>query len=219
MKKIIIVVTALFVLSTGLYPMVWGNGICRTALASGGCGGLVQSAIRGGSSDMSIAELEVLAASSFFQSQQDYKGVLGLVERSKQVSDTKTFENKLTAVNSSIECTIASYQKIFREIETLEKNESISYSLQMFDYKRFCEENELIPSIFEKVEELFKESPESVCWYMIDKMNEIKNQLEDMKTTLKKGLPIEIEKVWKVNQLFNKLDLFGQYVAMVMASI
>ena len=222
MKKIILVLGILFIVSNGsIFGMVWGNGGCRLFSA---CTGTSSRVDKSGlsSSSLSISDLEVQAASSFYQSQREYKDFLGLVERSytgTQVMNTSTLLQKINAVYSSIDGTLTAYNAILQKVTMLPINQSAYYSLQVFDYQGFCDERGLIPSIFLQVEELLKGEPTSFCKYIITKTTEIKTILSGMMAKYGEGDIVEMPKVWNVNQKFNHLDNVGQYIAMVLGSI
>lgn len=221
MKKIIGIVGLLITITASLNAVVWGNGVCKLFDAcTNTSSGTGEKSIM---ASISISDLEVQAASNFYFSQQGYKEFLRMVERSytgTQVMDTYTLFIKLNAVCSSIDATIAAYQSILQEVSLMSLNKSVSYSLQVFDYQKFGMERGLVDSIFQKVEELLKsENPANICLYIIEKSTEIRTLIIDMKSKYSRGVVVEMAKVWKVNQLFSSLDLTGQYISMVLASI
>ena len=95
-------------------------------------------------------------------------------------------------------------------------NQEVIYKLLTFNYDSFQEENGLFPVIFEKVKGFLATGNVTGIY---NEFYTYTGHILDLLYTLKKVVDAEIfpdiANVWKVNQKYSEVKLFGQYVAQI----
>lgn len=164
---------------------------------------------------LSLDQLIIQAGGNFLQANSDFQSVLKKIELSESCL--------IDSLNNTIQ-NISNANTLYFEIWTislsLDYDPIVIEKLSQFDYYGYKLENNLNPSIFQKVEsflskghirELFQQAYIDSC--------KIMEKLKQIKSALKSGKEIDISNYWRLNQLYLEFALFGQYTSEVFLRI
>ena len=112
------------------------------------------------------------------------------------------------------------YTCLYEKTEDISYNESIISKLNQFDYENFSLERSLNTVVFERVKKYLQAGDMRGLYYrisndsikLIELLNKIKCELEE------KRLP-SLPDIWRTNQSFSEMYLFGQYASEVCREI
>jgi hypothetical protein len=169
------------------------------------------------SSSPTLGQLIIEAAGYFLQSHSDYKFFLKKVELS-EINGIKYDEMQIVLNNtiSSMELASNNYLEIWEISQTIEYEPLVIERLKSFDYAKYESENNLIPSIFYKVESfLNKGDVRGIFQKAYNDSCEILEKVKDVKKEISAKKMPELSKLWRSNQSYIEFDLFGQYVSEV----
>jgi len=213
MKKLIsILIFVLLVCTPFLNAIMAGNESC-VAFPQGCDPGGGGKSLTGATVGSLIAE----GGTYFLKSSSDIDLFLSLVESSELSGPD--YEALQAALNSTIE-NMEKAKAIYYQLKNLAAvtpyNQEIISKLIEFDYSEFNEERGLIPVIFERVEKLLCQGDvRGVYAEFHYNTGQILETLYTLKKDVDGGIFPNLSTVWRVNQMFSKENLFGQYVAEV----
>jgi hypothetical protein len=168
-------------------------------------------------SSITLRQLIADGGSHFFKSAAYINQFFSLVESSELTwPDYYKLNKTLNAAIYYMEQANFTYFQLKNLASITPYNQEVIYKLLSFNYDSFQEENGLFPVIFEKVK----------CFLAAGNVTGIYNEFHsytgrilDLLYTLKKDVDSEIfpdiSNVWKVNQKYSEVKLFGQYTAQI----
>jgi len=207
MKKITILVVIIIILSSFIHGVVFGNWFC-SALYPDQCESKTTLDSIGAS--LNIGDLQVQAAAAFLSSSSLYQKFLEKFEMNVP-------EQSMVLDECIYQINIA--EKMFTEvyIQSLKfkLNPQFVLNLKTFNYNYFCYTNELNIVVWAEVEEFLKKGDVfGIMKRIVCKTGQLRNEIEAIRQTMDKGEP-DILTIYKVNQHYAELGLFGQYMSMV----
>ena len=162
-----------------------------------------------------IGELIPMAGGYFLQSNSDFQVILKKIELNEAgVTDyiDQTIQNISNANTLYFEIWVTSL--------SLEYDPIVIEKLYKFDYTGYRIENNLNPTIFQRVEGFLKQGHVRELFQQayIDS-SKILETLKDMQTRLESGKKFDISNYWRLNQLYMEFSMFGQYASEVFIKI
>ena len=225
MKKILIITLSLtfimlLLMSNVMFARVFGNGSgcafypdeCLTG--TGGSTGLFYTG-------QNLGGLIIVGASYFTNSQSNYLEFLNKIEMSDLTGiDYQGFRESLLLSFENLEKATDTYSDIIATADKTPYKPDIIKKLKSFDYVTFQNKNCLNSIIFGWVTDYLKKGNVRGVYIKIHKeMESISTQLTVLKSMIDKDQFPEIATVWRINQMYNELLLFGQYAAQVFYEI
>jgi hypothetical protein len=168
-------------------------------------------------SSITLRQLIAYGGGHFFKSAGQINQFFCLVESSEITGpDYKTLQKNLNAAIYYMAQARDTYLQLKNLASVTPYNQEVIYKLLTFNYDSFQEENGLFPVIFEKVKG-FLAAGNVIGIYC--EFYSYTGHILDLLYTLKKDVDSEIfpdiSNVWKVNQKYSEVKLFGQYVAQI----
>jgi hypothetical protein len=170
---------------------------------------------------ITLRQLIADGGSHFLKSAGHINQFFSLVESSELTGpDYYRLNKTLTAAIYYMEQARITYFQLKNLASETPYNQEVIYKLLSFNYDSFQEGNGLFPYVFSKVKKLLSVGDvtgvyKELYFYTI--------QILDLLYTIKKDIDVElfpdISNVWKVNQKYSEVKLFGQYVAMIFYNI
>jgi hypothetical protein len=195
-----------------------------------------QSTIQRLSSSPSLGQLSINAAGFFLGANCDYQAFLKKIEITPLKEYTsqgrvrlditsnggviyRKLKNRIDKSIEDMEMAHSIYYRVWKMTESLERNPVVLEKLAQFDYRLMSDEKQLIPSIFNDVENFLK--PGNLPGAFEKIFNDTGEILQGMKyiKSLLEANTIDIAKCWEVNQRLLKSELFGQYISLVFTEI
>jgi len=173
------------------------------------------------SGTLTLGHLIIDAAGFFLQSNSDYQAFLKKIELSDIYG--LNYTELQTLINDSIEnieMANSIYYQVWQMSKEFDYDPTILESLIQFDYYGFMAEKNLNFGIFQKVANLLKiGNVRGVYEWLYDATSKILEKLKALKSYVEKGTFPEIQKCWRLNQIYLESELFGQYVSEVFFKI
>ena len=120
----------------------------------------------------------------------------------------------------NIESAREAYDNLNRASDNTSYNPGFIEKLKNFDYDAFQKENGLNPVVFSSVKAYLVNGDIRKLFYDFSlTIGEITALLKQVKEQINAGNFTPIKEIWKLNGLFSKSLLFGQYVSQVLYSI
>jgi hypothetical protein len=168
-------------------------------------------------SSITLHQLIADGGSHFFKSAGHINQFFSLVESSEITgSDYKALQKNLNAAIYYMVQARDTYLQLKNRAAVTPYNQEVIYRLLTFNYDSFREENSLSPVIFEKVKGFLAAGNVTGVY---NEFYSYTGHILDLLYTLKKDVDSEIfpdiSNVWKVNQKYSEVKLFGQYVAQI----
>jgi hypothetical protein len=168
-------------------------------------------------SSITLRQLIADGGSHFFKSAGHINQFFSLVESSEITGpDYKALQKNLNAAIYYMVQARDTYLQLKNQAAVTPYNQEVIYRLLTFNYDSFQGENGLFPVIFEKVKGLLAAGNVTGIY---NEFYSYTGHILDLLYTLKKDIDSEIfpdiSNVWKINQKYAEVKLFGQYVAMV----
>jgi hypothetical protein len=168
-------------------------------------------------SSITLRQLIAYGGGHFFKSAGQINQFFCLVESSEITGpDYKTLQKNLNAAIYYMAQARDTYLQLKNLASVTPYNQEVIYKLLTFNYDSFQEENGLFPVIFEKVKGFLAAGNVTGIYC---EFYSYTGHILDLLYTLKKDVDSEIfpdiSNIWKVNQKYSEVKLFGQYVAMV----
>jgi hypothetical protein len=161
------------------------------------------------------------SAGYFLASHSDYQTFLNRVEMCEiNGTDYKELRTILYSTIDHMEKARASYAVLKAASEKATYNQKIVQQLLIFDYDSFRVKYGLNEPIFNKVKSLLgKGDIVGLDVEMLANLESILSELCIAKIALEKDQLPEISILWRVNQAYSEVHLFGQYVSEVLKAI
>jgi len=220
MKKAVMFIL-LFTFAGFIFCAVSGNWGC-VPLNPDGCENSTGDSILSTTSDNSLGYYIMVGASYFFQSYSDFQMVMNEIELSERYGvDTYRIKKKIdSALLNMIMANDAYFNLYESSLEYPNKKKEYETRLKKFDYVKFGEKHNVIPSIYSEVQQYLSECDiHAIFLNMLEKSSEVMKILQVLSVETKMGTNPKLEIIWECNQLFIKSELFGQYVSMIMNAI
>jgi hypothetical protein len=168
-------------------------------------------------SSITLHQLIADGGSHFFKSAGHINQFFSLVESSEITgSDYKALQKNLNAAIYYMVQARDTYLQLKNRAAVTPYNQEVIYRLLTFNYDSFQGENGLFPVIFEKVKGFLAAGNVTGVY---NEFYSYTGHILDLLYTLKKDVDSEIfpdiSNVWKVNQKYSEVKLFGQYVAQI----
>lgn len=213
--KFLVGVFLAYVLSVNLFPCMCCNGSGDGYDSSSDSG--ANASLKGNIIETYVIE----GAGSFLNAQAKIMMLLNKVE----MSDLKGIDyNELQAIVSSaleyMKDARLSYDNLIKTAEKTPYKENVTAKLVSFGYDEFSVENNLNPTIFQKVKNYLSVGDITGTYRKIyDKFGKIINLLNLIKNEISANKTPELPNLWKLNQVSSQTLLFGQYIAIVFSEI
>lgn len=207
--KIIIALLALVILSTSVFPLIYGNE------SDGGFGD-------DGRKTATTIRLHVIQGAGYFL--DAYSDTLKFLERIELAElngiDYPALQLLVNNALTNMQQAQQTYTDLTTEADVTPYNSIVIAKLEQFDFDTFQETNQLDPAIFKDVEFYLKKGDIRGVYHrflsdsgqMVDTLTQVK-QAVDAQT-----IPIE-SLLWELNQSASRSLMFGQYVARVFYEI
>lgn len=218
MKKTLGITLALifmmFLVPHQVMAAMFGNESCQAfPLSCSGGSGLA--------SGNSIGSLIIEGGYGFFKSNSDLCSFISLVEISEL--NGPDFKALQTAINSAIdnmEKAKAAYFQLQNLAANTPYNQEVIQQLMHFDYLTYQNENGLIAPIFKKVDKLLSHGDvRGVYNEFYSNTGQLLRVLYTVKKDIDSHVLPNLSTLWRLNQKFSEVKLFGQYVAEMFYSI
>ncbi len=200
---------ALLALHSGSYAYVTFNGVGDAYVPEAGKG----------ESRLAQAEVEplvVAAAGHFLKTHAIMMRFSNLYELSDRGKDFKQWQKVLDSAGDNLDKAIAAYMTLYRKALASRYRADTQQRLARFDYSEFKERRKMNGTIFEQVRShLEGGDTNGVLLKMLKGVVNIQKQMKPIRQAVKNEKMPKLAHVWKVNESFATLHLFGQYVAMV----
>ena len=172
-------------------------------------------------SSITLRQLIAFGGSHFFKSADYINQFFSLVELSEITGpDYYKLNKTLNTAIYYMEQSRINYLQLKNLASITPYDQEVIYKLLNFNYDSFQEENGLFPVIFEKVKGFLAAGNVTGIY---NELYSYTGQILDLLYTLKKDVDSEIfpdiSTVWKVNQKYSEVKLFGQYTANIFYSI
>jgi hypothetical protein len=170
---------------------------------------------------ITLRQLIADGGSHLFKSAGHINQFFSLVESSEITgADYKALQKTLNAAIYYMEQARDTYLQLKNLASEIPYNQEVIYRLLSFNYDSFQEENGLFPVIFEKVKGfLAAGNVTGIYNEFYSYTGHILEVLYIIKRDVDSEIFPDISNVWKVNQKYSEVKLFGQYVAMVFYNI
>lgn len=161
------------------------------------------------------------SAGYFLNSHSNFQALLNRMELADIKSiDYAELKEILYSTIENMEKAKAAYMNLKAASEKLPYNEVMIANLVKFDYDGFRVQFELIEPIFARVKSLLEKGDIfELDMAVLNNMDVILSKLYKMKVVLDKDQLPEIALLWRTNQAYAEVHLFGQYVSEVFKNI
>jgi len=172
-------------------------------------------------STSSLGQLIIEAAGFFIQSNSQYQLFLKEVELSgiygiNQEAMTKALDNAITHMEMATE----TYLLLVKTTNNFEYNQTVLAALNHFDYTGYRDLNHLNTAIFKQVQQLLEAGDVRGSYYRFyTATEEILNRLRDIKNSMDTLKIPKIPECWRLNQLYQETQIFGQYTAEIFMNL
>ena len=168
-----------------------------------------------------LEQLIVMGAGYFIQSNSDYQQFLKTVEMSDIYGiNNEDMMNTIDNAVKNMELANETYYQIIRVSSLLEYNPVVLEKLKYFNYPYYQYVNRLNPFIFKQVERYLKYGNVRGCYQQFYTSTlEILHRLRNIQTSVQAITMPKISDCWRLNQLYQETQLFGQYMSEVFMNI
>jgi len=165
--------------------------------------------------DSTIGQLIVVAGGYYLDSHANLKLLLSQVELSELNGiDYAKARDTLCMAIDKMEMANASYLALINKADGIDYNPVVVNQLKSFDYNRFRKEFNLNPTIFKRVEHfLSKGNVRGVYKDIFIETGNILEKLYIVRESLDSDMFPTVSNLWRINQKYAEVELFGQYVA------
>lgn len=173
------------------------------------------------SSTFSLGQLIIDGAGFFIQSNSEYQLFLKEVELSGMYGINQEAMNEaLDSAITYMELANETYHLLVNTANSLEYNQNVLSALSNFNYYEYLYVNRLNPAIFKQVSQLLKAGDVRGCYqrFYADTYD-ILVRLKIIKSSVDNASIPEIPDCWRVNQLYQETQLFGQYMAEIFMNL
>lgn len=214
-KSILIISSVLFLAaSVSLNALMFSNESCVAFPEGCSPGG-------GKRVGITIGSLITEGGCFFLKSNSDTTLFLSLIESSE--STGPDYNALQSAINSAV-FNMEQAKETYYQLKTLAAvtpyNQEVIQKLIQLDYTGLQKTNRLIPAIFDRVAELLGEGDVkgiySECYLYLTELLEI---LNTVKKDIESNTFPNLSTLWRLNQKFAEVKLFGQYVTEVFYSL
>jgi hypothetical protein len=162
-------------------------------------------------SSETLDQMIITAAGYFLQSHSDYQLVLKKIELNETGLIDSIDQTILGITNAN-----TLYFEIWETSKSLEYDPIVIEKLSQFDYYGYQIENNLNPTIFQRLECFLKPGlVKELFQQAFEDSSKILEKLKEIQTTLESGKKVDISNYWRLNQLYLDFALFGQYASEV----
>jgi hypothetical protein len=134
--------------------------------------------------------------------------------------DFYILEKHLNCAIYNLEHASRIYENLINTAKTIPYDLGIIDKLKNFNYTEFQNNFNLNPSIFIDVENLLKDGNVIGVYEKTDiDIKDILDKLYYVKSTLMGKKSPDISTLWKINQSYNYINLFGQYVSQIFLNL
>jgi hypothetical protein len=166
-----------------------------------------------------IGSLVVQSAVSFLEAGKFLHSLLKTVESSGNRIDNESIIKNLDSTIGAMENAYKLYYRLKWLADETPYNRAVLKRLSQFNYDDFQEKNGLIPSIFGNVKGYLSVGDvRGMYSEFLTRCGKLLEALRSLKADIDGGF-LNIPGLWKVNQMYVKLKMFGQYAAMVFSSV
>ncbi|NIR04335.1 MAG: hypothetical protein GTN82_02795 [Candidatus Aminicenantes bacterium] len=169
------------------------------------------------SNGITIGEFIVVGGGYFLESHSNLKLLLSQVELSdiRGIDYAKTRDILYRAIDK-MERANTIYLALKNMADEIEYNPEVLNRLTGFDYDGFREAFDLNPTVFKKAEDfLSKGNVRGVYNEIFIETGNILEKLYIVRESLEANMFPAVSNLWRINQKYAELELFGQYVAEV----
>jgi hypothetical protein len=168
-----------------------------------------------------IGQLLIEGGGYFLKSHSEIMLFLNKIELSALSGpDYKELQEIINTAINNMESAIDTYYELKSLAEGTPYNQEVIVKLMSFDYLKFQEENGLNPAIFKEVEKFLSAGDiRGIYNEIFLNFGELLEHLNTVKTVIDKDTFPEISILWRLNQKYSEIALFGQYVAEVFYNI
>jgi len=218
-KGVIGIVLSLLI-SVNVFPYILvngsGTGYCDGQTGSG-CGETASILNTGNNIDGLITG----GAAAYLTAYANYISFLNRVELSGLNSiDPNEAEKRLSIVIESIKTAKDTYYRLIARAESTPYNPQVLDQLAAFDYNGYLKNHGLDGCIFNEVEEYLKNGDITGTYILIySRVKEIEQMLISAKAAAALKTTPDLNNLWKLNEMFSKTLIFGQYVARIFHEI
>lgn len=165
----------------------------------------------------SIGQLIAEGGSFFLQSQGNMNSLLSQVELSEiNQADYQQMRDLLYQAIGNMLNASDRYYHLHLISATLPYNEKVIARLVCFNYDDFMREKGLNPVIFNAVKRLLSRGDIRGVYNHLSRSSEALNLLlEELRESIEYNQLPDLETLWRINQEYCRLNLYGQYVAQV----
>lgn len=218
MKKTILTILSLwlvitFCVTSNIYPIFMGNHSCR---AYNNCDD--EGETRSGASP---GQLLIQGGGYFLASNSEILKFLNKIEMAEvNGMDYTELQSIINLAIQNMENARDIYTQIISIAKETPYDQDAINQLKLFDYNGYSERNLLIKEIFAIVTNFLKAGDVTGAYIKIKAdMNSILNQLYQIKSSVDANKFPDISLLWRINQNYNALMLFGMYMAEVFINL
>jgi hypothetical protein len=218
-RNVFFMVIVLFCLSSAAYPMMIANESC--IIFPNQCDSDGESKARITDGLPKIGHLIAESAGFFLESNSYLQLLLSKVELAEiNGIDYYATKNILKKAITKMEKSNISYMNLYLQALSTEYDDYVVMILEKFNYKRFELENRLNPTIFKKTKfYLSSADVRGIYCHLYSETFNILQQLHILNDQLEsKNIP-DVAYLWRINQTYAEVELFGQYVAEIFYKI
>lgn len=168
-----------------------------------------------------IGQLVIESGTYFLKSNSDMLLFLSMIESSEASEPGfKTLQEVINSAIDNMENAKTACYRLKNLAAITPYNQEVISRLIVFNYTNFQNEKGLIPVIFEKVINFLKNgNVRGIYNEFYNNFNDILDVLYDLKKDVDNSNFPELSTMWRINQKYTEVKLFGQYVAEVFYSI
>jgi hypothetical protein len=216
---VILIITLVLFLNPNIFSRIYQNGAGSSYDGDNGSGD--SSSVTTLSSYNIIEHYAIRGAGFFLAANSDIQCLLKKIELSTiEGFNSDELLNITKRILFNMNNAEETYDLLIKIAEVTPYNEDMIAKLIMFDYDLFREKNDLIPDVFNEVAEYLKRGDVTGNYKKSYKeFGKIIGILLEIQAEIKlKGMP-DISRLWKLNHVFQRTLLGGQYVAQVFYEI
>jgi hypothetical protein len=218
-ERIFFAITLIVVLSLSLNAFIAFNETCIAFPDQ--CTDVENANLNREVQTKTIGSLVIQSAGYFLESQSSYLLFLNRIELS-EISGIDYAELK-ALLNSTVDRLESSRKKYFELVNLAENtpmNQDIVWRLIFFDYGSFQRSNDLEPRIFRRVSWWLSmgDLRGAYCSFFND-VEKLLAKLRDIKLSIDNEKMPRISALWRINQKYCEMLLFGQYVTEIFSTL
>ncbi|MCP4148047.1 MAG: hypothetical protein GY757_09895 [bacterium] len=168
-------------------------------------------------SNATIESLIVDGGGAFLQSAADFNRLISIYELSENYgADFSELRLSINAAITNLEKAKVIYVELKERATETPYNQDTMTKLRHFDYYAFRQSNMLIPSVFNQVwYYLSWGNIDGILQEFYSRSTDILDELFTLKHDIQNDILPDVANIWRVNQMYAKSKMFGQYVAQV----